>query len=60
MATAPSKIFLLAIILIFLFASTQAFTNSTDLVEEDFLDGTVMNAESEVNGIWFIKFYAPW
>ena len=58
-----SKSLIFAFIMcIFLAISVTAkpFIKAKDLTEEDFMDGTVMDAESNVNGVWFIKFYAPW
>mmetsp|Transcript_10708 Transcript_10708/g.10587 ORF Transcript_10708/g.10587 Transcript_10708/m.10587 type:complete len:92 (+) Transcript_10708:21-296(+) len=48
------------LVLVALFGAAYGFHNSTVLTEEDFMDGTVMDANGTVNGVWFIKFYAPW
>ena len=36
------------------------FHNSTTLTDDDFINGYVMDEYNNVNGRWFIKFYAPW
>ena len=41
-------------------ACVHGFHNSTILTENDFLSGLVMDEENNVDGRWFIKFYAPW
>ena len=38
----------------------HGFHNSTILTENDFLNGMVMDEDSNVDGKWFVKFYAPW
>ena len=47
-------------ILVFVGTCVYGFHNSTDLTEDDFVNGLVMDQDNNVNGRWFIKFYAPW
>ena len=51
---------LATLILSIFFGFTAAIQNATVLTSEDFIDGYVMDANNTINGIWFIKFYAPW
>jgi thioredoxin domain-containing protein 5 len=37
-----------------------AFQAAVNLTDADFLNGKVMDAESNVTGVWFVEFYAPW
>ena len=48
------------ILLLFLLSLAVGFKNSTVVTDADFLNGRVMTANNTVNGVWFIKFYAPW
>lgn len=41
-------------------STVHGFINSTVLSDDDFINGVVMDEYNNINGKWFIKFYAPW
>ena len=49
--------FFIAVILL---VAVALANRNIELTDKDFKNGRVMNKKSEVQGKWFIKFYAPW